>query len=80
MLDQFSRALLDFERGWWHLPGPKDEMIGEALGCSSAAYYDALVILLEDPAAHSYDPLTVRRLCRLRENALACGATGTGRS
>ena len=80
MLDQFSRALLDFERGWWHLPGPKDEMIGEALGCSSAEYYDALVNLLEAPAARSYDPLTVRRLCRVRENALARGATGTGRS
>ena len=80
MLDQFSRALLDFERGWWHLPGPKDEMISEALGCSSAEYYRALVNLLEDPAAHRYDPLTVRRLCRLRENALASGATGIGRS
>ena len=80
MLDQFSRALLDFERGWWHLPGPKDEMIFERLGCSSAEYYRALVSLLEDPAAQRYDPLTVRRLRRMRENALACGATGTGRN
>ncbi|MEX0668073.1 MAG: DUF3263 domain-containing protein [Acidimicrobiia bacterium] len=80
MLDQFSRALLDFERGWWQLPGPKDEMIFELLGCSSAEYYRALVGLLEDPAAHRYDPLTVRRLRRLRENARARGATGTGRN
>ena len=80
MLDQFSRALLDFERGWWHLPGPKDEMISESLGCSSADYYRALVTLLDNPEAHHYDPLTVLRLRRMRENALACGATGTGRS
>lgn len=80
MLDQFSRALLDFERGWWLLPGPKDEMIFERLGCSSAEYYRALVRLLEDPAAQRYDPLTVRRLRRMRENARACRATGTGRN
>jgi len=80
MLDQFSRALLDFERGWWQLPGPKDEMISESLGCSSADYYRALVTLLDSPEAHRYDPLTVLRLRRMRENALACGATGTGRN
>jgi hypothetical protein len=80
MLDQFSRALLDFERGWWQLPGPKDEMILASLGCSSAEYYRALVTLLDDPEAHRYDPLTVLRLRRMRENALACGATGTGRN
>jgi hypothetical protein len=80
MLDQFSRAIIDFERGWWLLPGPKDEMIGVRLGCSSAEYYRVLVGLLEDPAACRYDPLTVRRLRRLRENARDCGATGTGRN
>jgi len=80
MLDQFSRAVLEFESGWWLLPGPKDEMIGESLRCSSAEYYRALVALLENPAALRYDPLTVLRVRRFRENGLACGATGTGRS
>ena len=78
MLDQFSRELLDFEQGWWQLPGPKDELIGERFGCSSAEYYRALIILLDDPAAQRYDPLTVLRLRRLREKALPSGATGTG--
>jgi hypothetical protein len=55
-------------------------MILESLGCSSAEYYRALVTLLDDPDAHRYDPLTVRRVRRIRENALACGATGTGRN
>jgi uncharacterized protein DUF3263 len=77
MLDQFSRAILDFEQSWWQLPGPKDELIGERLGCSSGEYYRALLILLEDPAARRYDPLTVLRLRRLRDNAWARGATGT---
>lgn len=79
MLDQFSRALLDFERGWWQLPGPKDELILESLGCSSADYYQELIALLDNSDAHRYDPLTVLRLRRMRENALARGATGTGR-
>jgi hypothetical protein len=79
MLDQFSRAVLDFERGWWQLPGPKDELIVSALGCSSSSYYAALIGLLDEPAAMRYDPLTVMRLRRLREAAnLECGATGTG--
>ena len=55
-------------------------MIFERLGCSSAEYYRALIGLLEDPAADRYDPLTVRRLRRLREKARARGATGTGRN
>jgi hypothetical protein len=80
MLSQFSREIIDFERGWWLLPGPKDELIEERLGCSSADYYRDLVVLLEDPAARRYDPLTILRLRRLRENAFACGATGTGRN
>ncbi|HKX75627.1 MAG TPA: DUF3263 domain-containing protein [Acidimicrobiia bacterium] len=69
MLDQFSRAVLDFERGWWKLPGPKDEMIHSELGCTSADFYRHLLALLDDPQAFSYDPLTVGRLRRLRAAA-----------
>jgi hypothetical protein len=80
MLDQFSRAVLDFERRWWQLPGPKDEMISVELGCSSADYYRYLLGLLEMPEAMAYDPLTVLRLRRLRESSdPSLGASGTGR-
>lgn len=78
MLDQFSRAVLDFEQCWWQLPGPKDVMITEQLGCSSADYYRMLVALLDDPAATEYDPMTVLRLRRLRDRASDFGATGAG--
>lgn len=54
-------------------------MILESLGCSSADYYCELITLLDNPDARRYDPLTVLRLRRMRENALARGATGTGR-
>ena len=77
MLDEFSRAILDFERGWWQLPGPKDELMSTELGCSAADYYRHLVILLDNHAAMEYDLLTVFRLRRLREAAdRSLGAAG----
>jgi len=69
MLDQFSREILDFERIWWLLPGPKDEMIAERLGCSAADYYDHLLSLLDHAPARDYDPLTIHRLRRIRASA-----------
>lgn len=69
MLTSRERKVLDFERGWWRLPGPKDRNIHHMLGFSAAAYYRALRAALDKPAALSYDPLTVRRLRRLRASA-----------
>jgi hypothetical protein len=76
MLDEFSRAVLDFERGWWTLPGPKDELIVQDLGCTAAEYYRHLLGLLDDPRARGYDPLTVARLRRVRDAAVTAGIGG----
>jgi len=64
-----DRALLDFERSWWTLPGvaAKGELIRAHLGMSPTRYYQRLGALLDEPAAHDYDPLTVKRLRRQRE-------------
>jgi hypothetical protein len=62
-----DRALLDFERGWWTEPGPKGPRIRAHLGCSPTRYYERLAALLDEPAAFAYDPLTVMRLRRLRD-------------
>ena len=69
MLTSRERHVLDFERSWWMLPGPKDRDIYEMLGFSSAVYYRVLRAVIEKPAALSYDPLTVRRLRRVRAGA-----------
>jgi hypothetical protein len=65
-LDERSRAILDFERGWWQRPGPKDRHIRGRLGLSPARYYQLLNDLIDSPEALRYDPMLVRRLRRLR--------------
>jgi len=62
-----DRAILDFEREWWSLPGPKDQAIRDTLTLSPTRYYQLLSDLLDSDDALEYDPLVVRRLRRLRE-------------
>lgn len=69
MLSDTDRAVLEFEGSWWLLPGPKDRAIREHLGISATRYYQVLRRILDDPEAEAIDPLTVRRLRRMREEA-----------
>jgi hypothetical protein len=62
-------AMLDFERTWWQLPERKNDAIRTQFEVSPSTYYRALQTLLEFPEAEAYDPLTVRRLRRRREQA-----------
>ncbi|HEY5164615.1 MAG TPA: DUF3263 domain-containing protein [Acidimicrobiia bacterium] len=63
-----ERAILDFERSWWCFPGPKESAIRARLQVSTSHYYRVLSELLEKPAASEYDPLTVKRLRRYRDD------------
>jgi len=69
MLGERERAVIDFERSWFLYPGPKDRAVAEYLGISATRYYQMLRRLLDDPEAARYDPLTIRRLRRVREQA-----------
>ncbi len=62
-----DRAILDFEREWWHMPPPKVRQIRARLDMSSSRYYARLAELTDVPAALEYDPLTVKRLRRYRD-------------
>jgi hypothetical protein len=62
-----ERAILDFERTWWSLPGPKEQAIRAELELSPTRYYQLLADLIESGEAMDYDPLVVRRLRRLRD-------------
>ncbi len=61
-----DRAILDFERTWRQLRGPKEVAIREHFNISPSRYYEVLNALLEDPEALSYDPLTIKRAQRVR--------------
>jgi hypothetical protein len=62
MLGSEDRAILDFERAWWHEPGAKDQAIEFALGLPAAVFYERLRAIIARPEALAYDPLTVKRV------------------
>lgn len=62
-----DRAILDFEREWWQLPGSKEQAIRSRFGFSPTQYYRRLAALIDDDDASGYDPLTVKRLQRGRD-------------
>lgn len=66
-LTEVQRALIDFERDWWQLPTNKTTEIRSRFGFSASSYYRALYALVDLPDAEAYDPLTVRRVRRRRE-------------
>ena len=62
-----ERDIIDFEREWWMVPGPKDAAIRSRFDISPSSYYRALASLIEHQGASAYDPLTVKRLRRQRD-------------
>ncbi len=66
-LSDRDQAILDFERGWWSEPGPKELAVRERFDLSTTRYYEILGALIDDPDALAYDPLGVRRLRRQRD-------------
>jgi Protein of unknown function (DUF3263) len=61
-----DREILDFERTWRHQRGPKEVEIRENFDISPSRYYELLSALLENADAMEYDPLTVKRAQRVR--------------
>lgn len=66
-LTERERAILDFERSAFRIPGPKEAAIRETLAISSTRYYQLLGALIETRAAYEYDPLLVMRLRHRRD-------------
>jgi Protein of unknown function (DUF3263) len=63
-----DRAIIDFERTWRRFPGPKELAIREHLKMSPSRFYALLASVLDDPEARAYDPLTVKRAQRVRND------------
>ncbi len=66
-LTERERAILEFERTWWTEPGPKEAALAAKLELSTTRYYEFLNDLIDRPEAEQYDPMTVRRLRRMRD-------------
>jgi len=65
-LDERARRIIDLEGDCWTLTVPKARAIREMFGISTARYHQLLTRIIDDPAALAYDPMTVRRLRRVR--------------
>jgi hypothetical protein len=62
-----DRTILDIERSWWKYEGAKATAIRGRLDVTEVRYYQLLHALLDRPEALEHDPMTVRRLLRLRD-------------
>lgn len=60
-------AMLDLERSWWKHVGAKETHVRDRFGISPTVYYNRLNQLIDRPEAMAADPMTVRRLQRLRD-------------
>ena len=66
-LSDRDREILAFEHRWWKYPGAKASAISDRFGVTEVRYYQLLNAIIDHPAALEADPLTVRRLQRVRE-------------
>jgi Protein of unknown function (DUF3263) len=67
MLSAGDRSILEFERGWWLEPGPKDRAIELRLGLPASVYYEHLLRIVSLPEAYRFDPMTVARVTAMIE-------------
>lgn len=65
-LTEREERILAFERQWWKFEGSKEQAIRDEFEFSPTRYYQLLNGLVERPEALAFDPLTVKRLRRLR--------------
>ena len=59
--------MLEFERQRWKYAGAKETAILGQFDMSATRYYQALNTLNDRPEAMAIDPMTVKRLRRLRD-------------
>lgn len=67
-LTDVERRMLDMEREDWSTSHEaKDDAIRDRFGLRPLRYYQLLNRLIETEPALAYDPITVRRMLRLRD-------------
>lgn len=66
-LSDRDRTVLELERQRWKYQAAKDAAVLDVLGMMPARYSQVLQTVIDQPAAEVWDPVTVRRLRRLRD-------------
>jgi hypothetical protein len=66
-----ERSLLDFASWQYRFPGKQEADLRELFGFGASTYWRKVNDLLDRPAALAYDPVTVNRLLRVREDRRA---------
>lgn len=66
-LSDRDRTVIEVERERWKYAAAKDTAVLELLDLTPIRYAQVLNSLLDNPAAEAHDPVTVRRLRRLRD-------------
>lgn len=66
-MTDLDRAIIDLERNWFRQAGAKDQAILDRTGLTATAYFRILNRLIDSREALEYDPVTVNRLRRLRD-------------
>lgn len=70
-LSDHDKSVIDFAKNAPKHPGHRVNGIREAFNYSETTYFQRLNRLLNDPRALEYDPTTVNRYRRIREDRLA---------
>lgn len=70
-LGERDAAILAFERQWWKHAGTKEQAIRDRFDISATRYYQLLNAIIDRPEALAADPMTVKRLRRMRTARLA---------
>jgi hypothetical protein len=65
-LSDLEVRVLAFEHRWWRHRGAKEQAMKDELDLSATRYYQLLNAIIDKPAALVHDPVTVKRLTRLR--------------
>ena len=66
-LSDEDRLMLALERKFFAHRGSKEQAIRDVFGWTPTRYYQRLAALADRPAALAHDPLTVKRLQRMKD-------------
>lgn len=65
-----QKAIIDFAARWWKYAGAQEQAIRDDFEISGTRFWQLLNDLLDEPAALAYDPQTINRYRRLRDQRL----------